>query len=242
MTLISFVVPVYRVQGYLRRMPGLDARPAGDRHRGDRRRRLLAGRQRRHPRPSTRPATSGSDSVRLPENVGLGPARNIGLDRRRRRVRVVRRQRRLAGRRQCLTAVADRLRGTRPGRAARRPRPGPLGRHGRRAVRWPRCSPESPGTGTFRLRDRPEAMRLLHTAWNKVGPPGVPGRPGASVRTRLVRGRLVHLPGADGGRSGSALLDRVCVNYRQRRAGAITRTGRRPALRGLPALAPGLRT
>ena len=55
-------------------------------------------------------------------------------------------------------------------------------------------------------------------------PPGLADRARLQLRARLVRGRLVQLPGAGWRPSGSATLTRICVHYRQRRTGAITRT------------------
>ena len=96
MTLLSVVVPVYKVQGYLRQcldslldqsftdfeMVAVDDRSPD--HSGG----ILAEYAARDPRVRV---------VTLAENVGLGRARNAGLDAGHRRVRLVPRQRRLAG-------------------------------------------------------------------------------------------------------------------------------------------------
>ncbi|MET7749117.1 bifunctional glycosyltransferase family 2 protein/CDP-glycerol:glycerophosphate glycerophosphotransferase [Micromonospora sp. NPDC005367] len=220
MTLISFVVPAFRVQGYLREcLDSILGQPFSDLE-------VIAV-------DDCSPDDSGEiideyaagdprvRAVRLTENVGLGPARNIGLDR-------------AVGEYvwfvdgddwltpECLPAVVDRLRSTRPDVL--------IVDHVR--THWNNAATRSamhevfaepPGEGTFRLRDRPETMRLLHTAWNRV------------VRRRfLLDLGLRFAPGwyEDVSFSYPALmaaerigvLDRVCVNYRQRRAGAITRT------------------
>ncbi|MFE0588545.1 CDP-glycerol glycerophosphotransferase family protein [Micromonospora echinospora] len=220
MALISFVVPVHRVQGYLREcLDSLLGQAfddveviAVDDCSPDASPEILTGYAGRDPRVRL---------VRLTGNVGLGPARNVGLDR-------------ATGEYVwfvdgddwltpgCLPVVAERLRATRPDVL--------LVDHVR--VHWndsvTRSAlrdvlPEPVGAETFRLRDRPEAVRLLHTAWNKL-----------VRREFLVSLGLRFAPGwyedvsfsypvlLAAGRIG--LLDRVCVNYRQRRAGAITRT------------------
>ncbi|MFF5175974.1 CDP-glycerol glycerophosphotransferase family protein [Micromonospora sp. NPDC000089] len=220
MTLISFVVPAYRVQGYLREcldslldQPFRDIEVIGvDDASPDAVGEILTEYAARDPR--VRP-------LLLPENVGLGAARNAGLDR-------------AVGEYvwfvdgddwlepDCLAEVAERLVATRPDVL--------VVDHVRRY--WDdtvtpsalvEVFPESPGAATFRLRDRPEAVRLLHTAWN-----------------RLVRREFLVELGlrfADGwyedvsfsypvllAAERIGVLDQVCVNYRQRRAGAITRT------------------
>ncbi|MEU4680247.1 bifunctional glycosyltransferase family 2 protein/CDP-glycerol:glycerophosphate glycerophosphotransferase [Micromonospora sp. NPDC023737] len=220
MTLISFVVPAFRVQGYLREcLDSILGQPFTDLE-------IIAV-------DDCSPDDSGEiideyavgdrrvRAVRLAENVGLGPARNIGLDR-------------AVGEYvwfvdgddwltpECLPVVAERLRGTRPDvLIVDHVRTHWNNTATRSAMR--EVFAEPPGEGTFRLRDRPETMRLLHTAWNRV------------VRRRfLLDLGLRFAPGwyEDVSFSYPALmaaerigvLDRVCVNYRQRRAGAITRT------------------
>ncbi|MFI7076293.1 CDP-glycerol glycerophosphotransferase family protein [Micromonospora sp. NPDC049903] len=220
MTLISFVVPAFRVQGYLREcLDSILGQPIADIEVigiddcspdavGD----ILDEYAARDDRVR---------AVRLDHNVGLGPARNVGLD--------------LAvgeyvwfvdgddwlapG---CLVEVAARLRETRPDVL--------LVDHVR--IYWDdRASasamaevfPEPPGPETFRLAERPETLELLHTAWNRL-----------LRRQFLVDAKLRFAPGwyEDVSFSYPALLaadrigvlDVVCVNYRQRRAGAITKT------------------
>ncbi|MEV4489179.1 bifunctional glycosyltransferase family 2 protein/CDP-glycerol:glycerophosphate glycerophosphotransferase [Micromonospora coxensis] len=220
MTLISFVVPAHRVQGYLREcLDSLLGQPFGDIEVvavddaspdavGD----ILDEYAARDPR--VRP-------VRLTENVGLGPARNIGLDRAvGEYVWFLDGDDWLAP--DCLPEVADRLRATRPDVL--------VVDHVR--VHWTDTAtrsamaevfPEPPGETTFRLADRPEALHLLHTAWNRL------------VRREFLTDLgLRFAPGWYEDVSFSypvllaaeriGVLDRVCVNYRQRRAGAITRT------------------
>ncbi|MFC6018511.1 CDP-glycerol glycerophosphotransferase family protein [Plantactinospora solaniradicis] len=219
MPLISFVVPVYRVQGYLREcLDSILGQPvrdvevvAVDDCSPDSCGEIIAEYAARDPRVRV---------VTLDKNVGLGEARNIGLD--------------LAtgdyvwfldsddwlveG---CLAAVVERLRRVEPEvlivdhvRAYWNNRT--LGSGLDETI------PDS-GGAVFGLRDRPEVIGVLHTAWNKV------------VRRRfLVDLGLRFGPGwyEDVSFSYPALLaarrisvlDVVCVNYRQRRSGAITRT------------------
>ncbi|MGK5737985.1 bifunctional glycosyltransferase family 2 protein/CDP-glycerol:glycerophosphate glycerophosphotransferase [Micromonospora sp. URMC 103] len=220
MTAISFVVPAFRVQGYLREcldsildqpfddleVIGVDDCSPDDS--GEIFEEYAARDQRVRP-------------IRLGENVGLGPARNVGLDRAvGEYVWFLDGDDWLAP--ECLPVVADRLRATRPDVL--------LVDHVR--THWNDTAtrsamrdvfPEPPGEETFRLRDRPEAMRLLHTAWNRVVRRqflldlGLRFEPGwyedvsFSYPTLMAADRI-------------GVLDRVCVNYRQRRAGAITRT------------------
>ncbi|PZF96395.1 bifunctional glycosyltransferase/CDP-glycerol:glycerophosphate glycerophosphotransferase [Micromonospora deserti] len=219
MTLISFVVPAFRVQGYLREcLDSILGQPVADIEvigvddcspdgSGD----ILAEYAARDRRVH---------AVRLTENVGLGPARNVGLDRAAGEyVWFVDGDDWLAP--DCLTEVAQRLRATRPDVL--------LVDHVR--AHWDDTTTRSamaevfaePPAGTFRLRDRPDTMRLLHTAWNRL------------VRRRfLIELGLRFAPGWYEDVSFSYpmlmaaeridVLDVVCVNYRQRRAGAITRT------------------
>ncbi|MGV9981188.1 bifunctional glycosyltransferase/CDP-glycerol:glycerophosphate glycerophosphotransferase [Micromonospora wenchangensis] len=220
MTLISFVVPAFRVQGYLREcldsllgQPYRDIEVIGvDDASPDACGDILDEYAARDPRVHP---------VRLPRNVGLGPARNAGLDRATGEyVWFLDGDDRLAP--DCLPEVADRLTATRPDVL--------LVDHVR--VHWdehatrsalPEVFPDPPGAATFRLAERPETLRLLHTAWNRL------------VRREFLTGLgLRFAPGwyedvafsypvlLAAGRIG--VLDRVCVHYRQRRAGAITRT------------------
>ncbi|MFG1953117.1 CDP-glycerol glycerophosphotransferase family protein [Micromonospora sp. NPDC048830] len=220
MPLISFVVPAFRVQAYLREcldsilgQPFDDVEVIGvDDHSPDGSGDILAGYADRDHRVR---------AVRLPRNVGLGPARNAGLD--------------LAAGEyvwfvdgddwlapDCLPELAARLRATRPDVL--------LVDHVR--VHWDNrvvgsalaeVFPAPPGPVTFRLRERPEAMRLLHTAWNRL----VRRRFLVDLGLRFPPGWYEDVPFSypvlmAAERIG--VLDRVCLNYRQRRAGAITRT------------------
>ncbi|GIJ30256.1 glycosyl transferase [Micromonospora qiuiae] len=220
MTLISFVVPAFRVQGYLREcLDSILGQPVADIEvigvddcspdaSGD----ILDEYAARDDRVRV---------VRLDRNVGLGPARNAGLDQAvGEYVWFVDGDDWLAP--DCLTEVAARLRDTRPDVL--------LVDHVR--AHWDdtvtrsameQVFPEPPGAVTFRLVDQPETLELLHTAWNKL------------VRRRfLIDIGLRFAPGWYEDVSFSyplllaadriGVLDVVCVRYRQRRAGAITRT------------------
>ncbi|MEU2286497.1 CDP-glycerol glycerophosphotransferase family protein [Streptomyces sp. NPDC013178] len=164
-------------------------------------------------------------AVHLPENVGLGRARNAGLphatgdyvlfldsD-----------DRYTPG---LLRAVADRLDATGDpdilvfdhvrthwwGRGGRSDAAGLL---------------EQAGTGTFSIREHPEYLRLFLVAWNKAYRRdfflhhGFQYRPGLYEDAPVTYQAMVTA-------ERIACLDRVGVEYRQRRQGAITRTpGRR---------------
>ncbi|WFE25256.1 bifunctional glycosyltransferase family 2 protein/CDP-glycerol:glycerophosphate glycerophosphotransferase [Solwaraspora sp. WMMD791] len=220
MTLISIVVPVYKVQGYLREC--LDSILdqsftdieviAVDDCSPDSSGQILAEYAARDPRLRV---------LSLPANAGLGGARNAGLD--------------VATGEYVwfldsddwltdgsLRAVANRLRDTTPDVL--------IVDHVR--VFWNfhesasalrQAFPTSPGAEVFDVRTRPETLKVLHTAWNKV-----------TRRQFLVD---LGLRFADGwyedvsftfpllvAAERVTVLDRVCVNYRQRRTGAITRT------------------
>ncbi|WBB77833.1 bifunctional glycosyltransferase family 2 protein/CDP-glycerol:glycerophosphate glycerophosphotransferase [Micromonospora sp. WMMD882] len=220
MTLISFVVPVHRVQGYLREcLDSLLGQAfddveviAVDDCSPDASSEILTGYAGRDPRVRV---------VRLTGNVGLGPARNVGLDRATGEyVWFVDGDDWLVPDR--LPVIARRLRATRPDVL--------LVDHVR--VRWDHTAtrsawrdifPEPVGAETFRLRDRPEVVGLLHTAWNKLIRReflldlGLRFAPGWYEDVSFTYPALLAAE-----RIG--LLDLVCVNYRQRRAGAITRT------------------
>ncbi|WP_203861533.1 bifunctional glycosyltransferase/CDP-glycerol:glycerophosphate glycerophosphotransferase, partial [Plantactinospora mayteni] len=219
MALISFVVPVYRVQGYLREcLDSILGQPVADVEvvvvddcSPDSCGEIIAEYADRDDRVRV---------VTLDRNVGLGEARNIGLDLATGEyVWFLDSDDWLVG--GCLPAVAERLR-----------RVGPevllvdhvraYWDHRRRGSGLARTVPDS-GAGVFAVRDRPEVLGVLHTAWNKV------------VRRRfLVDSDLRFGPGWYEDVSFSypvllaagriSVLDVVCVNYRQRRSGAITRT------------------
>lgn len=219
MALISFVVPAYRVQGYLREcLDSILGQPvrdvevvAVDDCSPDSCGEIIAEYAARDPRVRL---------VTLAENVGLGEARNIGLDQ-------------ATGEYVwfldsddwlvdgCLVAVAERLRRVEPEvlvvdhvRAYWNNRKFGSGLAG--------TIPDSAGA-VFAVRENPEVIGVLHTAWNKV------------LRRRfLVDLGLRFAPGWYEDVSFSypvllaacriSVLDAVCVNYRQRRCGAITRT------------------
>jgi len=221
MPLISFVVPIFRVQGYLRecldsilRQSFTDVEVvAVDDCSPDSSGEILAEYAATDPRVKV---------ISLGANVGLGEARNIGLDQ-------------TSGEYVwfldsddwltdgSLRAVANRLRATNPDLL--------IVDHNR--VFWNLWRVTSKLGETFRdrpssgevfdARTRPETLRMLHTAWNKVVRReflvdlGLRFSPGwyedvSYSFPLLVAARRINL------------LDRVCVNYRQRRTGAITRT------------------
>ncbi|WFE38144.1 bifunctional glycosyltransferase family 2 protein/CDP-glycerol:glycerophosphate glycerophosphotransferase [Micromonospora sp. WMMD998] len=220
MTLISFVVPAYRVQGYLREcLDSILGQPFGDVEvigvddaSPDDSGEILAEYADRDPRVHP---------VRLTENIGLGPARNVGLDR-------------AAGDYVwfvdgddwlvpgCLPHVADRLRDTRPDVLIVDHVRAHWNNVGTRSAMRD-VFPVPPGAATFALPERPETLRLLHTAWNRL-----------VRREFLVERGFRFAPGwyEDVSFSYPALmaaerigvLDRICLHYRQRRTGAITRT------------------
>ncbi|MFV2017766.1 bifunctional glycosyltransferase/CDP-glycerol:glycerophosphate glycerophosphotransferase [Micromonospora sp. LOL_023] len=220
MTLISIVVPVYKVQGYLREC--LDSILgqsftdveviAVDDCSPDTSGEILAEYAARDPRLTV---------LSLPTNAGLGGARNAGLD--------------VATGEYvwfldsddwlsvgALRAVANRLRDTTPDvLIVDHVRVFWNNRATGSALR--QAFPTTPGEAVFDVSTRPETLRVLHTAWNKV-----------TRREFLVD---LGLRFADGwyedvsftfpllvAAERVTVLDRVCVNYRQRRTGAITRT------------------
>ncbi|MFI6762774.1 CDP-glycerol glycerophosphotransferase family protein [Micromonospora sp. NPDC050417] len=220
MALISFVVPAYKVEGYLREcldsilgQPFTDLEVIGvDDCSPDSSGEIFAEYAARDSRVTV---------VALPENVGLGEARNIGLDRARGEyVWFVDSDDWLAP--DTLPTVARRLRETNPELL--------VVDHVRSywdnsvlGSAMPEVFPTPPGATTFSLRERPELIGLLHTAWNKV-----------VRRDFLVELGLRFGPGWYEDVSFTyplllaaeriTVLDLVCVNYRQRRSGAITRT------------------
>jgi CDP-glycerol glycerophosphotransferase len=220
MTLISFVVPAYLVEGYLREcldsilgQPFTDIEVIGvDDCSPDSSGEIFAEYAARDPRVTV---------VTVAENVGLGEARNIGLDRARGEyVWFVDSDDWLAD--FCLPAVARRLRETSPELL--------IVDHVRSY--WDNTVlgspmrelfPDTSDATTFSLRQRPELILLLHTAWNKLVRReflvdlGLRFGPGWYEDVSFTYPLLLAAE-----RVG--VLDLICVNYRQRRAGAITRT------------------
>ncbi|MDG4798761.1 glycosyltransferase [Micromonospora sp. WMMD1082] len=220
--LLSIVVPVYGVEAYLRQC--LDSIhsdiPAGevasvevvavDDASPDRCGELLRGYAAEHP---------GVRVLHLESNVGLGPARNAGLD--------------VATGRYVwfvdsddwlppgtIAAVLERLRADRPDVMMvdhLRVHEG-----GRREVdassRLLRGA-----TGVVRLTDRSQLLRVQHTAWNKV----VRREFMAELGLRFHPGWYEDIPFSHPlliGAERISVLDRVCYLYRQGRQGAITST------------------
>ncbi|MFV2083507.1 bifunctional glycosyltransferase/CDP-glycerol:glycerophosphate glycerophosphotransferase [Micromonospora sp. LOL_021] len=220
MTLISIVVPVYKVQGYLREC--LDSILgqsftdveviAVDDCSPDTSGQILAEYAARDPRLTV---------LSLPANVGLGKARNAGLD---------------AATGEyvwfldsddwltdgALRAVANRLRDTTPDVL--------IVDHVR--VFWNnyqaasalrQAFPTSPGAEVFDVRTRPETLKVLHTAWNKVTRREFLVDLGLRFETGWYEDVSFTFPLLVAAER-ITVLDRACVNYRQRRTGAITRT------------------
>ncbi|MGC4893754.1 bifunctional glycosyltransferase/CDP-glycerol:glycerophosphate glycerophosphotransferase [Micromonospora sp. DT31] len=220
MALISFVVPAFKVQGYLREcLDSILEQPFGDFE--------VIGVDDASPDGSGEILTeyAARDArvrpVRLTENVGLGPARNIGLDR-------------AVGDYVwfvdgddwlvpgCLPHVADRLRDTTPDVLIVDHVRAHWNNVGTRSAMRD-VFPAPPDPATFTLWERPDALRLLHTAWNRVVRREfllVNGLRFESGWYEDVSFTYPALMAAE--RIG--VLDRVCLNYRQRRTGAITRT------------------
>ncbi len=160
-------------------------------------------------------------AVHLPENAGLGPARNAGMDRATGDYLVF-----LDGddtlTPDALLALADRLKETDEPDVlvydyARTYGSGETVRNRAAAELAER------GPAPFRLADRPGLLNLLMVAWNKayrrefVRATGLTFPPGYYEDTPWTYPVLLT--------AGSiATLDRVCVHYRQRRTGGILRT------------------
>jgi CRISPR system Cascade subunit CasB len=160
-------------------------------------------------------------AVRLPENTGLGPARNAGMERATGDYLVF-----LDGddtlTPDALLAIADRLKETGEPDVlvydyARTYWSGEAVRNRAAAQLTER------GPAPFRLEDRPGLLNLLMVAWNKayrrefVERAGFAFPPGFYEDTPWTYPVLMT--------AGSiATLDRVCVHYRQRRSGGILRT------------------
>lgn len=218
MTLISFVVPAYRVQGYLRQC--LDSILdqsfrdieviAIDDCSPDSTGEILAEYAARDPRLRV---------ITLERNEGQGPARNRGVAQAvGEYVWFIDSDDWLAE--GALHAVAKRLRETDAdvlivdhARAHWNGRIFPSGA-GRRFHLAP---------NVFRLAEWPEAIDILHVPWNKVVRRSLLQRVGFQFRSGWyedVPFTYQLLMAAE----RISLLDRICVYYRQRRAGAATRT------------------
>lgn len=218
MTLLSVVVPVYKVQGYLRECLDSvltqadgdlelvavdDCSPDGS---GD----ILAEYAARDARVRV---------LTLPENVGLGLARNAGLD---------------AATGEyvwfidsddwltdgALPAVCDRLRQDTPDVLI----------FNHRKVFWdgtvaasfqPAEFADTPYPGS--ARELSWVLRIPHVAWNKVVRRGCLLDLGLRFDTGWYEDVSFTFP-LLAAVERISVLDRVCVNYRQRRVGAITRT------------------
>ncbi|GAA4693749.1 bifunctional glycosyltransferase/CDP-glycerol:glycerophosphate glycerophosphotransferase [Phytohabitans rumicis] len=220
MTLLSLVVPAYRVQGYLREcMDSIlnqsftdieviavdDASPdsCGE---------IFAEYAARDSRVQV---------IALEQNVGLGEARNVGLDR-------------ATGEYvwfidsddwiepDCLAKVAARLRQTSPDML--------IVDHvrsywnlGVTTSSMAEVFPTPPGEEVFTVRERPEVLRLLHTAWNRIVRREFMVELGLRFGLGWYEDVSFTYPALLKAQR-ITVLDRVCVHYRQRRTGAITRT------------------
>ncbi|MEG3633651.1 glycosyltransferase family 2 protein [Micromonospora palythoicola] len=220
--LLSIVVPVYGVEAYLRQcldsihadIPADEATAvevvAVDDASPDRCGDLLRGYATEHP---------GLRVLHLARNVGLGPARNAGLDvATGRYVWFVDSDDWLpAG---TIPAVLGRLRVDRPDvMMVDHLRVHECGREEVDASsRLLRGTP-----GVVRLADRPQLLRVQHTAWNKV----VRREFMAELGLRFHPGWYEDIPFSHPllvGAERISVLDRVCYLYRQGRQGAITST------------------
>ncbi|MEV4757248.1 bifunctional glycosyltransferase family 2 protein/CDP-glycerol:glycerophosphate glycerophosphotransferase [Micromonospora sp. NPDC049559] len=218
MTLISFVVPVYQVQGYLRQcldsilnqsFTDIEVVAIDDcspDHSGE----ILAEYAARDARLRV---------ITLERNEGQGPARNRGVAAATGEyVWFLDSDDWLAD--GALRAVVDRLRETDAEVL--------IVDHAR--VYWDNQTDSSVqgrrfhlAPQVFALRDWPEAIDILHVPWNKVIRRDLLDRLGFQFRS----GWYEDVPftyGLLGTAERITLLDRVCVYYRQRRAGAATRT------------------
>ncbi len=218
MTLISFVIPVHKVQGYLRQcldsifdqsFTDLEVIAVDD-NSPDGSGRILAEYAAHEPRLQI---------VTLTENIGQGPARNVGLDRAvGRYVWFLDSDDWLAP--GALAAVAGRLRETDPDvLIVDWMRCFWTGwRQGSRARRIFQGAPE-----VFDLGDWPRAADVLHVAWNKIVRRDLLSRLDFRFAAGWYEDVSYTYPVLSAAERIS-VLDRVCVNYRQRRVGAATRT------------------
>ncbi|WP_213454142.1 bifunctional glycosyltransferase/CDP-glycerol:glycerophosphate glycerophosphotransferase [Rhizomonospora bruguierae] len=218
MTLLSVVVPCYKVQGYLRecldsildqRFTDLEVIAIDDRspdHSGE----ILAEYAARDPRVRV---------LTPPENVGLGRARNLGLDA-------------ATGEYVWFVDSDDWLTPGAIGAVAQRLRDGRLDALIVDYVRahWDgRIEPSSSvdvlpaAPDEFALHEWLPAFRILHVAWNKI----IRRELLLQLNFRFESGWYEDVSFTYpvlGAARRIGVLNRVCVNYRQRRTGAITRT------------------
>ena len=218
MTLLSVVLPVYKVQGYLRQC--LDSLleqaftdfeiVAVDDCSPDHSGAILAEYAARDPRVRV---------VTPPANVGLGRARNLGLDQAvGDYVWFVDSDDWLA--QGALTAVADRLADTDPDVLI-------VGfdrvHSDGRVVKGGAAKVLAEAPETFTVEQWPRIFNVLHVAWNKVVRRDLLTKLDFRFETGWYEDVSFTFPvlAAAGRISG---LPRTCVHYRQRRTGAITRT------------------
>ncbi|MFI5934949.1 CDP-glycerol glycerophosphotransferase family protein [Actinoplanes sp. NPDC051494] len=218
MALLSVVLPVYKVQGYLRQC--LDSLldqaftdfevVAVDDCSPDNSGEILAEYAARDPRVRV---------VELVENVGLGRARNVGLDHAvGEYVWFVDSDDWLA--QGALRAVADRIDGTRPDVLI----------VGYDRVNWDTSVKSAGSVGvlasapeTFTVEEWPRALSVLHVAWNKVVRRDLLVKRGLRFEQGWYEDVSFTFPLLAAAERIST-LPRVCVHYRQRRTGAITKT------------------
>ncbi|WP_433724099.1 bifunctional glycosyltransferase/CDP-glycerol:glycerophosphate glycerophosphotransferase [Actinoplanes sp. CA-051413] len=218
MTLLSVVLPVYKVQGYLRQcLDSLLEQPftdieivAVDDCSPDHSGAILAEYAARDSRVKV---------VTAPENVGLGRARNLGLDH-------------ATGdyvwfldsddwlAQGALTAIADRLADTGPDVLI----------FGFDRVHWDgrvvvagaaKVLAEAPET--FTVAEWPRVLNVLHVAWNKVVRRDLLVKLDFRFEQGWYEDVSFTYPVLAAAQRISG-LPRTCVHYRQRRTGAITRT------------------
>lgn len=220
MTLLSVVLPAYRVQGYLGQcldsildqgFDDVEVIAVDDRspdHCGE----ILDEYAARDPRVTV---------LHLPENAGLGQARNAGLDRATGEyVWFVDSDDALKP--GSLAAIAARLRVDRPDvLIVDFERLWPVGKGRRSGMR--RQLAREPGPDGVDITARPVLIKTIHTVWNKIV------RRNLLVKLDLRFGTGWYedvswtyplLAAAE----RISVLERNCYSYRQRRVGAITRT------------------
>lgn len=218
MTLLSVVLPVFKVQGYLAQcldslldqsFTDVEIIAVDDRS-PDRSGEILAGYAERDPRVRL---------ITMDENVGLGRARNAGLDAATGDyVWFVDSDDWLAT--GALGSVARRLRDTRADVLV----------VGFNRVHWDGRVVDGSGTTTlpdapetFTLESWPRILKVLHVAWNKIVRRDLLVKLGFRFEQGWYEDVSFTFPVLAAAERIST-LPRVCVHYRQRRTGAITRT------------------